>query len=61
MIIIITGLEIGWDSLIYLMDPPPAVSMAAISLVVSLIAIAVSYAVAVYKERVGKKLVQQLL
>jgi len=56
VIIIITGLEIGWDSLIYLMDPPPAVSMAAISLVVSLIAIAVSYAVAVYKERVGEKI-----
>lgn len=56
VIIIITGLEIGWDSLIYLMDPPPAVSMAAISLVVSLIAIAVSYAVAVYKERVGERI-----
>jgi len=56
VMIIITGLEIGWDSLIYLMHPPPVVSMAAISLVVSLIAIVVSYAVAVYKERVGEKI-----
>ncbi|MGB9838250.1 cation diffusion facilitator family transporter [Methanothermobacter sp.] len=56
VLIIITGLEIGWDSIIYILNPASEVSMAIASLAVSLISIGASYVIAFYKVRVGKKI-----
>lgn len=56
VLIIITGLEITWDSIIYISNPVSEVSMATASLAVSLISIGVSYAIAFYKVRVGRRI-----
>ncbi|MBE2900226.1 cation transporter [Methanothermobacter thermautotrophicus] len=56
VLIIITGLEITWNSIIYILNPASEVSMATASLAVSLISIGVSYAIAFYKVRVGRRI-----